>query len=488
MNITYKNIDVERGNSICMALLSSDKKKSPLEKKLEKCPKLEQGESLLFISQPKLKGTHIVLMNTKTHDQNVESLRNLGGKFIKESKKSKPLKLAISFANFKDLFKDNASEFLTGFIQGALLADYSMEKGKSKPKKYKKNSFQIYYKGASAKEVKLLKASLKESILMVKAVHFTRTLGDLPGNMMTPTILADNAKALEKSGLKVTVWNKKKIKEKNMGCLLGVSAGSSEDPCFIIMEHKHPKASKDRPTVLVGKGLTFDAGGISIKPAPRMDEMRYDMCGGAAVIGAMKLISEMNLPINIIGLVPSTENLLGAGACKPGDILTAMNKKTVEVLNTDAEGRLILADALSYASTLKPKQILSAATLTGAMVVALGNIHTGFFTRNNELANKIHTAGNTSGENLWRMPLNDHHASDMKGRYADLCNMSSSKGAGSATAAAFLEHFCHKNIPFVHLDIAGTAWNSGNRITYNDPKGATGVLVRTFYEFVKAFA
>ncbi len=488
MSIMYKNVDFKGGEKICMALLSDGKKKSTLEKKLGKCPKLEQNESLLLISQSKLKNTHVVLMNIKIHDQNVESLRNLGGKFIKKAKKSKALNFAVSFADFKNLFKNNASKFLTGFIQGALLADYSMEEGKSNPKKSKKISFEIYHKSASTKEIQALKTSLKEATLTVNAVHFARMLGDLPGNMMTPTILANKANALKKSGLKVTIWDKRKIKKESMGCLLGVNAGSAEEPRFIIMEHKHAKAPKNQPTVLVGKGLTFDAGGISIKPSSKMDEMRYDMCGGAAVIGTMKLICEMNLPVHVIGLVPSTENLLGAAACKPGDILTAMNKKTVEVLNTDAEGRLILADALSYANTLKPKQILNTATLTGSMVVALGNIHTGFFTRNNELANNIYTAADASGESLWRMPLNDHHTNDMRGHFADLSNISLNKGAGSATAAAFLEHFCDKNIPFLHLDIAGTAWGSGNRIAYNDPKGATGVLVRTFYEFIKAFA
>lgn len=488
MGITYKNVNILGSDKICMALLSGGKKVSALEKKLGKRPKLEQGESLLLIGQSKLKNTHVVLMNTKSKDQTLEDLRILGGQFFKESKKSKVNKLAVSFSNFKNVFEDHAPHFITGFIEGALLANHSEQEGKSKPKKTTKASFEIYHKGASTNEVKSMKSILKKSLAMVDAVHFTRNLGDLPGNMMTPSILADKAMSLKKSGLKVTVWDKKKIKKEKMGCLLGVAAGSSEEPRFIIMEHKHSKFPKGPPTVLIGKGLTFDAGGISIKPSGGMDEMRYDMCGGAAVIGAMKLISEMDLPVHVIGLVPSTENLLGASACKPGDILTAMNGKTVEVLNTDAEGRLILADALCYANTLKPKQILNTATLTGAMVVALGNVHTGFYTRNDELAAHIDFAAETSGENLWRMPITDDHTDDMKGRIADLSNMSSTRGAGSATAAAFLEHFCDKSIPFAHLDCAGTAWNSGNRKSYNDPKGATGVLVRTFYEFVKSFA
>ncbi len=488
MGVTYKNVDVLGGDKVCLALLSGGKKISPLEKKLGKLPKMDQGESLLLIAQSKLKNTHVVLSKIDPKKQNTENMRLAGGRFFKDAKKSKASKLAVSFSNFKDLFADDAIDFIQGFVEGSLLTDYSMQEGKSNPKKHNKISFELYHKGASSDELKALKTALKESLTMVEAVHFTRALGDLPGNLMTPTILGEKASSLSKSGLKVTVWNKKRIEKEKMGCLLGVSAGSAEEPRFIIMEHKHAKAKKGQPTLLVGKGLTFDAGGISIKPSGGMDEMRYDMCGGAAVIGAMKFISEMDLPVHVIGVVPSSENLLGAKACKPGDILTAMNGKTVEVLNTDAEGRLILADALCYASSLKPKQILNTATLTGAMVVALGNIHTGFYTRNDDLADNIKTAGKNSGESLWHMPLTDAHSSDMKGRIADLSNMSSTRGAGSATAAAFLENFCADEIPFAHLDMAGTAWNSGSRKSYNDPKGATGVLVRTFYDFVKNFA
>ncbi|MGH1468733.1 MAG: M17 family peptidase N-terminal domain-containing protein, partial [Bdellovibrionales bacterium] len=223
MAITYKNVDVLGGEKVCMALLSGGKKVSALEKKLGKRPKLEQGEALLLIAQPKLKNTHVVLMSTETKSQTVEKMRDLGGKFFKESRKSKANKLAVSLTNFKDLFGDDASDYLKGFIEGALLSDYTTTEGKSKPKKSSKASFEIYHKGASTNELKALKTSLKESAKMIDAVHFTRRLGDLPGNMMTPTILADNAASLKASGLKVTVWDKKKIEKENMGCLLGVN-------------------------------------------------------------------------------------------------------------------------------------------------------------------------------------------------------------------------------------------------------------------------
>jgi len=485
MTVTYKNVEFLGGEKTCFALISGGKKVSDLEKKANNCPKLEQGEALYIGSQTKLKNAHTVVINGSKQNLTVEDMRSLGGKFFTESKRSKISKISLSFSNFKNFYEEEASSMIKGFVEGALLTDYETTEGKSKVKKVTKTSFELYTKGASKDDIIILKAFMRESLAMVDAVHVSRRLGDLPGNMMTPTILAENAKKLTKSGVKVTIWDKKKIEKEEMGCLLGVASGSAEEPRFIIMEYKNSKS--EQPTVLVGKGLTFDAGGISIKPSAKMDEMRYDMCGGAAVIGAMKLIAEMKLPVHVIGLVPSTENLLGAAACKPGDILKAKNGKTVEVLNTDAEGRLILADALSYASSLNPKHVLNTATLTGAMVVALGNIHTGFFTRNNELASQINEAGEISGENMWRMPLTDDHQNDMKGRFADLSNMSSGKGAGSATAAAFLENFCAEGIPFAHLDIAGTAWNAANRKAYNNPSTATGVLVRTFYEFVKKF-
>jgi leucyl aminopeptidase len=253
------------------------------------------------------------------------------------------------------------------------------------------------------------------------------------------------------------------------------------------MEYKGASNSK-RPVCFVGKGLTFDSGGISIKPSAGMEEMKYDMCGGAAVIATMLAIARLKLKINAIAFVPATENMPGPGAVKPGDIAIARNGKSIEINNTDAEGRLILADALVYACEQKPAAIFDAATLTGAMVVALGNVFTGFFTRNDKLAQKVQSAAEASGELVWRMPLTDHHVRDMKGTYADLSNISSSKGAGSSTAAAFLEQFVDRDIPWAHFDVAGTAWHTGDRLPYCPKKGATGAMVRTFLELAKEFA
>jgi leucyl aminopeptidase len=218
-----------------------------------------------------------------------------------------------------------------------------------------------------------------------------------------------------------------------------------------------------------------------------MEEMKYDMCGGAAVIATMLALAKLKAKVNVIGLVPSSENLPDGAALKPGDIFYARNGKSVEVFNTDAEGRLILADALSYGSELKPAAMFDAATLTGAILIALGNTHTGVFTRDRKLMGKIQGAADSSGELVWSMPLTDFHGDDMKGTHADLCNISNSRLAGSATAAAFLEQFVEPGIPWAHFDIAGTAWNVSGRFPYCPRKGASGIIVRTFVELAEGY-
>ena len=372
----------------------------------------------------------------------------------------------------------NADLTIQALTEGALLAEYAFNEYKEVPKEapVKIETLSI----VSALKAKGHERGIETGTIIAECVNFSRWLGDRPGNRMTPTILAEETqKAAKSSKLKVTIWDKTRIKAEKMGSFLSVSNGSSQEPKFIMMEY-NGAASTKRPICFVGKGLTFDCGGISIKAAAGMEEMKYDMCGGAAVISAMLAIARLKLKVNAIAFVPATENLAGPAATKPGDIVIARNGKSIEVNNTDAEGRLILADALVYACEQKPAMILDTATLTGAMVVALGNIHTGYFTRDNDLAEMIEEASVESGEWMWRMPLTDHHVKDMKGTYADLSNISSSKGAGSATAAGFLEQFVDKDIPWAHFDIAGTGWHVGNRLNYCPSKGASGVLVRTF--------
>lgn len=385
--------------------------------------------------------------------------------------------------------KDN-SRAVQAAVEGIELTDYKMDeyKGQASSKKKKEPSTleSLVFLAGGKLSVASLKKAITQGQIIAEGVNFTRRLGDLPGNLMTPAILAGEVqKASKGTGLKVTVFDKARIKKEKMGGLLGVSLGSDKDPRFIIMEYKGAAASK-KPIALVGKGLTFDAGGISIKPAAGMDEMKYDMQGGAAVIGTLLAVAKLKLKANVIGYIPASENMPGPGANKPGDILTARNGKTIEVLNTDAEGRLILSDALVYASEKKPKLIMDAATLTGAMVVALGNTYTGVFSRDSSLVDKVKAAADKANENVWPMPIHDDHAGDMKGVFADLQNISNYRGAGSSTAAAFLEHFIENEVPWAHFDIAGTGWNQGNRHPYCPKKGATGALVRTWVEFIRA--
>ncbi|HEY1080242.1 MAG TPA: leucyl aminopeptidase [Bdellovibrio sp.] len=381
--------------------------------------------------------------------------------------------------------KKDAADFAKATVEGLILTSYVFNELMSGKKEEKEINVHVVTKLANDKA---LKAAFNEGVILATYTNFSRRLGDMPGNLMTPTILANSAvEAAKGTGLKVTVWDKARIKKEKMGGLLGVSNGSAQEPRFIIMEYKGAAASK-KPVTFVGKGLTFDCGGISIKPSAGMEEMKYDMCGGANVIGTMLAIAKLKLKINAVGLVASTENLVGPEATKPGDVHTARNGKTFEINNTDAEGRLILADALSYATELEPQVIIDAATLTGAMVMALGNTHTGYFTRNSALKTKVEKAAGESGEWVWHMPLTDFHVKDMKGTYADLSNMSSGKGAGSATAAAFLEQFVGEGIPWAHFDIAGTGWAVGNRLPYCPKKGASGVMLRTFVEIAKQHA
>ncbi len=378
----------------------------------------------------------------------------------------------------------SSEDAVAGFTEGLLIANYQFTSFKEEPKnKFAVEKVEIAVDKFSA----TLKKTLEMSQITAEAVNFARYLGDCPGNFMTPTQLSKEAEMAAKgTSMKVQVWDKKRIEKEKMESFLGVSYGSDQEPKFITMEY-HGAGAKQKPICFVGKGLTFDSGGISLKPGAGMEEMKFDMCGGAAVIAAMSAIAKMKLKINAIAYVPATENMPGPSANKPGDIRKARNGKTIEVNNTDAEGRLILADALVYASEQKPAMILDAATLTGAMMIALGNTHTGFFTRDEKLRKKVEAAADTCGERVWAMPLIDDHAKDMKGYYADLTNLAPSRNAGSATAAAFLESFVEKDIPWAHFDIAGTAWNVNGRLPYITTKGASGAIVRTFVEMAKSF-
>jgi len=309
--------------------------------------------------------------------------------------------------------------------------------------------------------------AIREGTAISKGVALAKDLGNLPGNICTPSYLAKQAKTLDRDykPIKVTVHDKAAMEKMGMGALLSVAKGSREAPKFIVIEYMNSK-KKQKPICLVGKGITFDSGGISIKPSPAMDEMKYDMCGAAGVFGAMVACAELELPMNVIGIIPSAENKPDGNATNPGDIVTSMSGQTIEILNTDAEGRLVLCDALTYCEKYNPENVIDIATLTGACVVALGSHATGVMGNHNPLIHDILNAGKSSADRAWGLPLWEEYQDQLKSNFADIPNIAG-REAGTITAACFLSRFT-KKYHWAHLDIAGTAWKSGAE------KGATG--------------
>jgi leucyl aminopeptidase len=333
---------------------------------------------------------------------------------------------------------------------------------------------------ADASDVKEAEAGLADGKALAAGVSLTKDLGNLPPNVCTPTYLAEQALQLGKTyGLKVEVLERADLETLGMGSFLGVTKGSEEPPKLIVMQDL--KGKKDqKPVVLVGKGITFDTGGISLKPGAEMDEMKYDMCGAASVLGTFRTIAEMDLPLNVIGIIPTCENMPDGRATRPGDVLTSMSGLTIEVLNTDAEGRLILCDALTYAERFEPSAVVDIATLTGACVIALGHHATGLFSNNDDLAKELLQAGESALDRAWHMPLWDDYQPQLDSNFADMGNIGGRAG-GSITAACFLSRFA-KKYDWAHLDIAGTAWKSGKE------KGGTGRPVPLLTEFLASRA
>jgi leucyl aminopeptidase len=319
--------------------------------------------------------------------------------------------------------------------------------------------------------------AIAEGQAIAGAVKLAKDLANLPSNHCTPAHLAAEAKALQKAhpAIKVRILNGDQMKRLGMGALLGVARGSHEPPLLIALEYRGTRASVP-PAVLVGKGVTFDSGGISIKPAAAMDEMKYDMAGAACVLATLKAVAELNLTQNVVGIIPATENMPGGNAIKPGDVLTSLSGQTIEVLNTDAEGRLILCDALTYAERYKPDVVIDIATLTGACVIALGAHASGLLGNDETLCRALLAAGDTSGDRAWRLPLWEDYQKALDSPFADMANVGG-REAGTITAACFLSRYT-KNFKWAHLDIAGTAWRSSNK------KGATGRPVPLLVQFL----
>ena len=369
-------------------------------------------------------------------------------------------------------------------ISGAVMGLFEPDKYRTKEKELRTvERFDVVIEGA---DKKALERGAERGRIIGESANFTRDMANEPGGYMTPTAMAERARKMAKEvGLSIDVLDQKQIEKLGMGSFLGVARGSDEPPKLIILKYTPPKKAKsDELLALVGKGITFDSGGISLKPGENMELMKYDMTGAATVIGTMRAIAQLKPSVPVLGVAPCCENLPSGKATKPGDVLRAMTGKTIEVINTDAEGRLILADAIAYAKKLGATQIIDMATLTGAVSIALGDVHTAILGTDQKLIDSFIDAGKAVGENFWQLPLDKEYTNQIKSDIADIKNVGGKK-AGTITATAFLKEFAD-GVSWAHLDIAGTAW--GDPATPYRSKGPTGVAVRTLIEFIERSA
>jgi len=421
-----------------------------------------------------LKAKRLVLAGGGKRDKfDAAELRKLTGAVVR-SLKSKGVR-AITLA-LEEPFRSD--DFVASAVEGAVLADLENDRYKTDPKKNEKQVESFAVLGGS-------QAGVDRGRVIAEAQNFSRDLANEPANVLTPMVLAEHAKKMAAEfGLECEVLDQDRMRQLGMGALLGVAQGSAEPPALIVIRYKPASAPKSKDHLgLIGKGVTFDTGGISIKPSEGMEKMRYDMAGGAAVLGAMRAIAQIKPSIPVTALVPTVENMPGSKAQRPGDIVTSLSGKTVEVLNTDAEGRLILIDALTYAQRLGCTHLVDAATLTGAIVVALGSVNVGAFTNNEAFLNKLLAAAKVEGEKTWQLPMDEEYKELLKSSFADLHNIGGRSG-GSITAAWFIRDFVGET-PWVHLDIAGTAWLDDAKPYM--AKGATGVGLRTFVRLAESW-
>ena len=434
------------------------------------------GGSIMAYNLPNLSAERLLLVACgKEKEFTTQLLQTVIIDAVKKLDSSGSTDASFILPDFIDA--SNAYEMTRTLVIAAENATYQFNQCKSEPKVNRKplKKITILYQDGK------LKSSYSKAVDHGQAIAagqaLTKDLANLPGNICTPTYLADQAKDLKRGirKLKLSILEEKDMQELGMGALLSVSKGSRQPAKLIVMEYKGTTA-KTKPVVLVGKGLTFDAGGISLKPSANMDEMKYDMCGGATVFGVMKACVELDLPINIIGVVPSSENLPDGDANKPGDIVTSMSGQTIEILNTDAEGRLILCDALTYCERFDPAAVIDMATLTGACIVALGRQASGLLSNNDQLSDELIAAGQETYDRVWRLPLWDEYQKQLDSNFADMANIGGPDG-GTITAACFLARYT-KKFKWAHLDIAGTAWNTGAN------KGATGRPVSLIMQFL----
>ncbi|MBK9313870.1 MAG: leucyl aminopeptidase [Acidobacteria bacterium] len=432
------------------------------------------GESVYIHTTGDLKARRLLLLGAgKAEEFTTEGVRRMAGTAARSLRSRKTRTFA--FLRRSKLEIGASAQAAT---EGALLALFDPDKYHTSDKT--ENTLELMILAAQEGDASELNRGIERGRIIAESTNFGREVINEPGNVVTPTVLAKHAESVAKEfGLEIDVLDEARMRELGMGALLGVAQGSVEPPKMIVMTYKAQTASQET-VAIVGKGITFDTGGISIKPSDGMEKMKYDMAGGATTIAAMRAIAQIKPGINVIGIIPTTENMPGGKAQRPGDVVTSMAGKTIEVINTDAEGRLILCDALTYARRLGATRIVDLATLTGAVSIALGDVYVAILGNNQEWIDAIIAAGNRVGEKLWQLPLTPEYREQIKSEIADIKNVGGRK-AGTITAAYFLREFVD-DVPWAHLDIAGTAWNETGKPYL--AVGPSGVCVRTLVDLV----
>lgn len=456
------------------------------------------GEQLLLHKPDGLKAERLLVVGLgKAKTLSVDAVRKAAGTAVRAAKPRGLREIAIAFPEDHALDDEHLENLpctllSRSILEGAVVAELDWDTYRSDRKDLSVETLTLVAREVEGTTKKEIQVGFEEGRIVADAQNFARLLVNEPGNVLTPTELGRRAKAMcDEAGLKCEVHSTEKLLELGMGAFHAVAKGSAEPPALVVMTYE-PKLdkgrtlAKDAPVLgLVGKGITFDTGGISIKPADGMDKMKYDMAGAAAMIGAMRAIAALKPAVKVIGVICSAENMPGSRAYKPGDVLTAMSGKTIEVLNTDAEGRLVLADGLHYAKTLGCTHLINAATLTGACVVALGMINAGLFSNDEDAVERFQAGMKVSGESFWRLPCTDDYKDTIKSQIADVMNTGGTRWGGAISAAMFLREFAG-DTPWVHLDIAGCAWNE--EVKPWQSKGPSGIAVRSIVEWVRSYS
>jgi leucyl aminopeptidase len=496
LNVKTGSLETEKADLVVLGLFEEQTKLTDSPKAIDKALggviadllstgdfKAKQNQTLLLPTAGKLGAKRVLLLGLgKPAEFTIERLRQAAGKMSTTVRDLGVKSFSVDMGEWGEF---EATEAAQAFAEGALMGIYTFGKYQT-TKKDVKELDSVTLLAADKDEAAEYKTGIERGRLVAEAVAFSRDLVSAPPNEVTPSEIGRRTQAFAKDlGLTCKVLDEKEITKLKMGSFLGVAQGSIKDepPRFIIVEYM-PLGAKEAPLVFVGKGITFDSGGISIKPGEGMEKMKYDMAGSAAVLGAIRAIAALKLPVNVVALVPSTENMPSGDAIHPGDVLTSMSGKTIEVINTDAEGRLILADALTYAERYNPKAVVDIATLTGACVIALGGNAIGLMGNDDEFVQRVRQAGETANERAWPLPLWEEYHEQIKSDIADLKN-TGGRPAGTITAAAFLSKFAEK-YTWAHLDIAGTAWEDKGKAYV--PKGATGIGVRLLLNLAQGYA